>query len=75
MGRLQPGGAGKSESAGVGDTQEEPAMVWEEGGGSMRKINGADFFTARELAEILGYDEVQIGAFGVFCRREEEVKT
>ena len=40
----------------------------------MRKINGADFFTARELAEILGYDEVQIGAFGVFCKRRKEVK-
>jgi len=40
----------------------------------MRKINGADFFTARELAEILGCDEVQIGAFGIFCRRETEVK-
>ena len=40
----------------------------------MRKINGADFFTARDLAEILGYDEVQIGAFGVFYKKEEEVK-
>jgi hypothetical protein len=37
----------------------------------MRKINGAEFFTARELAQILGYDEVQIGAFGIFCRKEE----
>ena len=40
----------------------------------MKKVNGADFYTARELAEILGYTEVQIGAFGIFCRREEEVK-
>lgn len=40
----------------------------------MRKINGTDFYTARELAEILGYDEVQIGAFGIFCRKNEEAK-
>ncbi len=40
----------------------------------MRKINGTNFFTARELAEILGYDEVQIGAFGIFCRKNEEAK-
>ena len=40
----------------------------------MREINGAHFYTAREFAEILGYDEVQIGAFGIFCRKNEEVK-
>jgi len=33
----------------------------------MRKINGADFYTAKELAQILGYERVTIGAFGVFC--------
>jgi hypothetical protein len=33
----------------------------------MRKVNRADFYTARELADILGYEEVQIGVFGVFC--------
>jgi hypothetical protein len=33
----------------------------------MRRINGADFYTARELADILGYEEVRMGAFGVFC--------
>ena len=49
-------------------------MVGKEGG-AMRKINGADFYTARELAEILGYGEVQIGAFGIFCRKDEEAKT
>jgi hypothetical protein len=39
----------------------------------MRRINGADFYTARELADILGYEEVRMGTFGVFCeggRRE-----
>jgi hypothetical protein len=40
----------------------------------MKKVNGMDFYTARELAQIFGYDEVQIGAFGIFCRREKEVK-
>jgi len=40
----------------------------------MRKINGADFYTERELAKILGYNEVQIGAFGVFCRKKKEAK-
>ncbi len=59
---------------GLGIAEEGPALVWKEVR-AMRKINGADFFTARELAEILGYDEVEIGAFGIFCKREEEVKT
>ena len=57
----------------MGDTQKEFALVWEEAI-VMRKINGADFYTARELAEILGYSEVQIGAFGIFCRNDEEAK-
>ena len=40
----------------------------------MKKVNGVDFYTARELAEILGYSEVQIGAFGIFCWKNEEAK-
>lgn len=35
----------------------------------MRKINGAYFYTGGELARILGYEEVEIGEFGVFCRK------
>ncbi len=49
-------------------------MVRAARGENMKKVNGADFFTARELAEILGYDEVQIGAFGIFCRKDQETK-
>lgn len=53
----------------MGNIEKGPALVGKEADESMKRINGMDFCTVRELAELLGYSEVQIGAFGIFCKK------